>query len=103
VVKFKPQPLYPQGEKSQYPLNTKLGGLQNRSEPCEEENISCPDWNEINIVTYRLIARQRLGKHVPAEAYVRNNWTSIVRQRISKQAFSTIERLVFCVVRAEGL
>jgi hypothetical protein len=34
------------------------------------------------------------GKHIPAEAYARNNRTSIARQRISKQAFSTIERLV---------
>jgi hypothetical protein len=41
------------------------------------------------------IARQRLGKHIPAEAYARNNRTSIARQRISKQAFSTIERLCF--------
>jgi hypothetical protein len=35
---------------------------------------------------YRHIARQRLGKHIPAEAYSRN----------SREA-------VFCVVRAEGL
>jgi hypothetical protein len=48
-----------------------------------------------NIVTYRSIARQRLGKHIPAEAYARNNRTSIARQRISKQALSTIERLCF--------
>jgi hypothetical protein len=45
----------------------------------------------INIVTYRSIARQRLGKHIPTEAYARNNGAPIVRQRISKQAFSTIE------------
>jgi hypothetical protein len=41
-------------------------------------------------VTYTCIARQRLDKHIPAKVYVRNNRTSIVRQRISKQAFSTI-------------
>jgi hypothetical protein len=43
----------------------------------------------INIVTYRSVARQRLGKHIPAEAYGRSNRTSIIRQRISKKAFST--------------
>jgi hypothetical protein len=48
-----------------------------------------------NIVTYRPIARQRLGKYIPAEACARNNRTYIARQRISKQAFSTIERLCF--------
>jgi hypothetical protein len=37
------------------------------------------------IVTSRSNARQRLGNHIPAEA----------RQRISKQAFSAIERLCF--------
>jgi hypothetical protein len=48
-----------------------------------------------NIVMYRPIARQRLDKHIPAEAYYRNNGTSIARQRINKQTFSTIERLCF--------
>jgi hypothetical protein len=48
-------------------------------------------WADANIVTYRPIARQRLGKHIPAEAYARNNKTSIIRQRISKHASSTIE------------
>jgi hypothetical protein len=46
------------------------------------------------IVTYRPIARKRLCKHLPAGANARNR-TSIARQRISKQAFSTIERLCF--------
>jgi hypothetical protein len=45
----------------------------------------------IDIVTYRSIARQRLGKHIPAEANVRNNRTSIIRQWISKGASLTIE------------
>jgi hypothetical protein len=35
------------------------------------------------IVTYGSIARQRLGKHIPAEAYVRNSRTSIARQQVS--------------------
>jgi hypothetical protein len=39
-----------------------------------------------NTVTYRLIARQRLGKHIPAGANARNDRTSIARQRISKHA-----------------
>jgi hypothetical protein len=32
-----------------------------------------------------------LGKHIPAEAYARNNMMSIARQRISKHASLTIE------------
>jgi hypothetical protein len=36
------------------------------------------------IVTRIPIARQRLGKHIPAEAYAHNNKASIARQRISK-------------------
>jgi hypothetical protein len=46
-------------------------------------------------VKYWSIARQRLGKHIPAEAYVRNNRSSIAMQRISKQAYLPIERLCF--------
>jgi hypothetical protein len=48
-----------------------------------------------NIVMYRPIARQRLDKHIPAEAYARKNRRSIGRQRFSKQVFSTIEGLHF--------
>jgi hypothetical protein len=39
------------------------------------------------------IARQRLGKHIPAEANARNNRTSIARHRISKHASLTIEAM----------
>jgi hypothetical protein len=42
-------------------------------------------------VTCIPIARQRLGKHIPAEANARNNKTSIAGQRISKRASLTIE------------
>jgi hypothetical protein len=35
------------------------------------------------------------GKHIPAEGWARNTMTAITRQRISKQAFSKIERLCF--------
>jgi hypothetical protein len=72
----------------------------------------CPVWskynrvtnlNRINIVTYRPIARQRLGKHIPVEAYARNNRTSIARQRISKPAFSTIDRLCFLLSPCRGV
>jgi hypothetical protein len=38
----------------------------------------------LNTVTYRSIARQRIGKHIPAGANVRNNRTPIARQQISK-------------------
>jgi hypothetical protein len=48
-----------------------------------------------DIVTYRSIARQRLGKHIPAGANARNNWTSAAMQRVIKQVFSTRERLCF--------
>jgi hypothetical protein len=43
-------------------------------------------------VTYRPIARQRLGKHISAGANARNIRTSIARQRISKHTL-TIEAL----------
>jgi hypothetical protein len=46
-------------------------------------------------VTCILIARQRLGEHIPAETNGRNNTTSIARQRISNHTSSTIERLCF--------
>jgi hypothetical protein len=45
-------------------------------------------------VTYRHIARQRLGKHIPAGANARRNRTSIARQRSSKHASLTIEAVV---------
>jgi hypothetical protein len=48
----------------------------------------------VYIVTYRPIARQRPGKHIPAEAYARSNRASIAKQLISKQ-ISTIKRLCF--------
>jgi hypothetical protein len=40
----------------------------------------------VYIVTYRYIARQRLGKHIPAIANMLNDMMPIARQRISKQA-----------------
>jgi hypothetical protein len=43
-----------------------------------------------DILTCILIARQRLAKHIPAEANERNNMTSTVRQRCRKHASSTI-------------
>jgi hypothetical protein len=38
------------------------------------------------IVMYRPTVRQRLGKHIPAEAYECNNRAFTARQRISKQS-----------------
>jgi hypothetical protein len=40
---------------------------------------------------YRPTARQRLSKHIPAGVNARNSRTSIARQQIGKEAFSTIE------------
>jgi hypothetical protein len=39
------------------------------------------------------IARQRLGKHIPAGVNSRNNRTSIARQQISKHASLAIEAM----------
>jgi hypothetical protein len=47
-----------------------------------------------HIVTCIPIARQRLGKDIPARANARKNMTSIARQRISKHASLTIEAAV---------
>jgi hypothetical protein len=44
-------------------------------------------------VMNRPIVKQRLDKHIRAQAYARKNSTSITRQRINKQAFSTVDRL----------
>jgi hypothetical protein len=55
------------------------------------------------IVTYRPSARQLLRKQIPTEAYERNNRTSIARQQITKQAFSTIERLCFLCGPCRGV
>jgi hypothetical protein len=46
-------------------------------------------------VTHRPIARQQLGKNIPAEAYACNNRTPIAKQRISREAFWKIESLCF--------
>jgi hypothetical protein len=37
VVRFTPQPSYPQGKSFRYPLNVRLGGPQSRSGCCVEE------------------------------------------------------------------
>jgi hypothetical protein len=44
-----------------------------------------------NIMMSKLVARQRLVKHIPTGAKALNNNTSIVRQRISKHASLTIK------------
>jgi hypothetical protein len=43
------------------------------------------------MVTCRVIAKQRLGTHIPAEANARNNRIFIARPRINKHASLTIE------------
>jgi hypothetical protein len=45
----------------------------------------------VHIMKYGPIARQRLGKQIPARAYLRNRLASVAGQRVSKQAFSLIE------------
>jgi hypothetical protein len=52
----------------------------------------------LDTVTYRPIARQRFGKNIPARKR-----TSIARQRISKQAFPTTERLCFLRGPSRGI
>jgi hypothetical protein len=52
-------------------------------------------WAVYVIVTYMSTARQRLGEHIAARANVHNNRTCIARRRLSKQTFSTLERLCF--------
>jgi hypothetical protein len=54
-------------------------------------------------VTYRPIARQRLGKHIPAGANARNSrmYMYIARQRIKQ--YGTIEDGVFSGVRSEAI
>jgi hypothetical protein len=47
------------------------------------------------------IARQRIAKHIPAEANARNNRRCIDRQRRGKQALSTIQ-VVFSVESAQS-
>jgi hypothetical protein len=54
------------------------------------------------IATCIPIARQRLGKHITAEANALNNRSSIAKQRISKHASLKTEA-DFCVVRAKWL
>jgi hypothetical protein len=54
----------------------------------------------LNSVRYRPIAKQRLGKDIPAEANERNNRTSIARQRISKYASLTIEAVSVWFMRS---
>jgi hypothetical protein len=51
---------------------------------------------EQHFVACIIIARQRLGKHIPAEAISFNNRTSVARQRSSKYTSLTIEA-VFAV------
>jgi hypothetical protein len=42
VVSFTYRPLYPRDKSSLYPLERKLGELQNQSRHCGEDKISCP-------------------------------------------------------------
>jgi hypothetical protein len=82
--------------------------LSSKTRFCNENNL-CRKNAEflmlkkvVHIVTYRSIARQRLGEHIAAESYARNNRTPIGRQLICKQGISTIERPCFLRVPCRG-
>jgi hypothetical protein len=45
VVSFMPRPLHSRGNEPQYPLDTRLGGLQGRSESWGVQKNSCSCWN----------------------------------------------------------
>jgi hypothetical protein len=64
--------------------------------------IYLPSLIYLHIVTCIPTARQRLGKHIPAQANSLNNRTSIARQRISKHTSLIIEA-VFRGIRAKWL
>jgi hypothetical protein len=72
-------------------VQLQLKNLQN-NRVCKKGTLACIHLSKIgivvafNIVTYRPIARQRLGKHIPAGANARNNRMPIARQRINKHA-----------------
>jgi hypothetical protein len=60
VVSFKPRPLYPQGKRSWYQLDRRLGGLQSRSGRVSEgksaysyreSNPSCPSHSLVTVLT----------------------------------------------------
>jgi hypothetical protein len=57
---------------------------------CSHVSVSFSIFPVLHILTYRPIAGQRLGKHIPAEANA-HNMTSTARQRISKHASLTTE------------
>jgi len=51
VVRYMPRPLYPQGMSTWYPLDRRLGGLQNQSgSGGEEKKFSAPTGNQNPVV-----------------------------------------------------
>jgi hypothetical protein len=74
---------------------------KNKGPCCPVSSAACVASN--GTVTCPFIARQRVGKHVPAKANKRNNSMSIARQRRCKQASLATEDGDFRGVRAEEL
>jgi hypothetical protein len=58
-------------------------------------NGSCIARSVFYVLRATPIARQRVAKHIPAEANARNNRTPIARQRNCKQALSAIQNLFY--------
>jgi hypothetical protein len=81
IYSFTPRPLYPQGKGPGYAFD--IGGtyrLHLQGRKILERGTSVSRW------LYRPIARQRLGKQIPAGANARNDRTPTARQGISKHA-----------------
>jgi hypothetical protein len=62
-----------------------------RKSPSQGHCLHTTATTQIYIMTCIPIARQRLGKHIPAQSNSLNNRTSIARQNISKHMSLTIE------------
>jgi hypothetical protein len=71
---------------------------------CYNQTITCCETESMPSYTVMCIpiARQRLGKHIPAGANARDNRECIARQRCGKHDSSKIQA-VFCVIRVDGL
>jgi hypothetical protein len=83
----------------------------------EGSNLGYPDWGfacvspvlpgkcQHSTVTYRPIARQLLGKHIPMRVNARNNRASVDKQRITKhlKQYGIIKNCVFHGVRPEAI
>jgi hypothetical protein len=78
VVNFIPQPLYPQGNNTWYPLDGSLGGPQSRSGcsgkekkscncTCQELNPSCPAHNLASYIDWDTVADKGINFYTANE------------------------------------